>query len=101
MAVLEDGRLLVAHHAGLAVSADRGETWTDAAAGLEDRGMSVVVPHPTCASRVFPASRVGGGPPPSEGHGTPLAKAATHPPPVDRRARTPPAPPLTPGPAAA
>ncbi|MES2640522.1 MAG: hypothetical protein V4850_13600 [Myxococcota bacterium] len=69
MALLDDGRLLLTHHSGLVVSADRGATWTDAAAGLEDRGMAVVVPHPTCASRVFTGSRCSGGLSRSEDYG--------------------------------
>lgn len=76
MALLDDGRLILAHHAGLVVSADRGETWTDDAAGLEDRGLSVVVPHPTCASRVFTASRCGGGLSRSDDYGATWSNAS-------------------------
>jgi len=61
VALLDDGRLLLAHHSGLVVSADLGATWADNSAGLEDRGVSVVVPHPTCAARVFAGSRCGSG----------------------------------------
>ncbi|MDP2310758.1 MAG: hypothetical protein Q8P18_32370 [Pseudomonadota bacterium] len=76
MALLDDGRLLLAHASGLVVSADRGVTWADAASGLEDRGMAVVVPHPTCASRVFTASRCGGGLSRSEDYGATWANVS-------------------------
>jgi photosystem II stability/assembly factor-like uncharacterized protein len=61
LALLDDGRLLLAHQEGLLVSADRGETWASAGEGVVDPGMSVVVPHPVCPERVFAASRCGGG----------------------------------------
>lgn len=59
--VLEDGRWLVATHHGMLVSEDRGGSWIDVSAGLEDNGMSVLHADPDCPNEVWVGSRCGGG----------------------------------------
>lgn len=54
-------QIFVGDEGGLRATVDEGSTWTDADAGMDDVGISVIVPHPVCANRVLLGSRCSGG----------------------------------------
>ena len=56
-----DGRVLMGDNQGVERSTDEGASWEPSDEGMEDVGVSVVVPHPTCPDRVTLGSRCSGG----------------------------------------